>query len=105
MLNVEELATKLARNVTGKLDEIIRHLGQMQTLDYTRVVLRDGSQEMTGNLKFSDGTIRFAASQYTTGGGAAGFGVNSPAVTPGAVHTWIKMQLADGTVVYVPAWK
>lgn len=41
----------------------------------------------------------------TTGAGTALLGTNSPAVTVSAPYTWLTMLSADGSTVYVPAWK
>lgn len=47
----------------------------------------------------------WVAGNQTTGAGAAAFGSNSPAVTPGTVNTWWKVTLADGSTGYIPVWK
>lgn len=44
-------------------------------------------------------------SQETTGGGSAALGANCPASTVAAPYTWMQMLSADGSTVYVPAWK
>lgn len=41
----------------------------------------------------------------STGAGAALLGSNSPASTLTAPYTWISAQSADGSTVYIPAWK
>ena len=68
-----------------------------------------------GNLSFfaNNGTtysnIAFAIPTFkgtnTTGSGAALLGANSPAVTLTAPYTWIQAVAADGSTVYIPAWK
>lgn len=45
------------------------------------------------------------SAQQSTGAGAAAFGSNSPAVTPGTVNTWWKVTLADGSQGFIPVWK
>lgn len=45
------------------------------------------------------------ASDNTTGAGSAALGANSPAITNTAPYTWIKMTSADGSTVFIPAWK
>ena len=56
----------------------------------------------TGNVSLS-GILQLA--QNSTGAGTASMGSNSPATTLSAPYTWMKMKAADGTTVYVPAWK
>lgn len=46
---------------------------------------------------------RFAG--HTTGSGTPALGSNCPATTLTAPFAWIKTTLADGSVVYVPAWR
>jgi hypothetical protein len=41
----------------------------------------------------------------TTGSGSAALGSNSPATTNTSPYTWIQAVSADGSTVYVPAWK
>lgn len=48
--------------------------------------------------------IKFNATN-TTGSGSASLGSNSPASTPSAPYTWIKIITADGSTAYIPAWK
>jgi hypothetical protein len=50
-------------------------------------------------------TIPKFAGTNTTGAGSAALGSNSPAVTNSAPYTWIQAQAADGSTVYIPAWK
>jgi len=65
-------------------------------------------QTVSGSGTFS-GTVTFSnpvkMSQNATGSGAAALGANCPAVTLGAPYTWLKLTAADGSTVYVPAWK
>lgn len=57
-----------------------------------------------GNMVQSGGRIMNL--DVANGTGAAGFGTNtSPALIPGTVYRWLRLYLADGTVVYVPCWK
>ena len=53
--------------------------------------------EVAGDIKLN-GT-------NTTGAGSALLGSNSPASTLSAPYTWIKFISADGSTVYIPAWK
>lgn len=41
----------------------------------------------------------------TTGSGSALMGSNSPATINTAPYTWMQVKAADGTTVYIPAWK
>jgi hypothetical protein len=41
----------------------------------------------------------------TTGSTAGALGSNCPAVTCSAPYTWVKATAADGSTVYLPAWK
>jgi len=53
-----------------------------------------------------DGQIKNIAANESTGAGNAAFGAaNCPAVTVGAVDTWLKFKKSDGSQLYVPAWK
>lgn len=61
-------------------------------------------------LKFVNGAIVSAggscvAGPNVTGARTANLGANSPATVPSAPYTWIQMKAADGTTVYVPAWR
>lgn len=47
--------------------------------------------------------VKFA--EGSTGAGSAALGANSPAATVTAPYTWIKVASADGSTVYIPAWK
>jgi len=51
-----------------------------------------------------DALMKFGGTN-TTGGGTALLGTNSPAVTNTAPYTWLKAISADGSTVYIPAWK
>lgn len=50
------------------------------------------------------GIPKFAGTN-TTGAGSAALGANSPATTNTAPYTWIQATAADGSTVYIPAWK
>lgn len=50
------------------------------------------------------GIPQFAGTN-TTGAGSASLGANCPAVTPTAPYTWIQVKTADGSTVFIPAWK
>jgi hypothetical protein len=50
------------------------------------------------------GLPKFAGTN-TTGAGSAALGSNSPATTNAQPYTWIKAIAADGSTVYIPAWK
>lgn len=78
------------------------------------------NQSSTGHIKFEAGgaerfsiapsVINFELSPRfnagnTTGAGAALLGSNSPASTLTAPYVWIEARAADGSVVYLPAWK
>lgn len=53
-----------------------------------------------------DGRLQSAkGANQVTGSGTTGLGTNCPAVTPGAVTTWLKIVLADGSDAYIPVWK
>lgn len=41
----------------------------------------------------------------TTGAGTALLGANCPAVDPTAPAAWVKMQLGDDSIGYIPVWK
>lgn len=45
------------------------------------------------------------AGTNSTAGGIALLGANCPAVTVGAPYTWLSVTSADGSAVYIPAWK
>ncbi|EHP92271.1 hypothetical protein [Methylorubrum extorquens] len=47
---------------------------------------------------------RFNANNVT-GSATASLGANSPATVPTAPYTWITARAADGTTVYIPAWR
>lgn len=51
-----------------------------------------------------DALMKFGGTN-TTGAGSAALGANSPAVTNTAPYTWLKVISADGSTVYIPAWK
>jgi hypothetical protein len=54
----------------------------------------------------SNGQLTTVAANETTGAGSAAFGAgNCPAVTPGAVNTWLKFTKSDASQLYIPAWK
>lgn len=54
----------------------------------------------------SSTTVEFlTSSSNNTGGGSALLGSNSPAITNTSPYTWIKITSADGSTVYIPAWK
>lgn len=57
----------------------------------------------TGTVRFGD-VVQFAGTN-TTGAGSATLGANCPAVTASAPYTWIQAKAADGSTVYLPAWK
>lgn len=50
------------------------------------------------------GTVTFGGTNSTGRGGAL-LGSNSPAITLTAPYTWITVIAADGSTVYIPAWK
>lgn len=69
----------------------------------------------SGHWSFLNGTetgfVPIKASVYmtsadTTGSGTVlGFGANSPAITVSGPYTWLKFESADGSTVWVPAYK
>lgn len=48
--------------------------------------------------------IQFSTGQQQTGAGSALLGSNSPAGTPSAPNTWLKVKKSDNTTLYIPAW-
>jgi hypothetical protein len=63
--------------------------------------------QVGGTTKFNvdhTGIPQFAGTN-TTGTGSAALGANSPATTNTAPYTWIEVLAADGSTVYIPAWK
>lgn len=56
----------------------------------------DGDWAVNGNINFLNNS---------TGGGSASLNANCPAVTPTAPYTWLRAKSADGSTVYIPAWK
>jgi hypothetical protein len=81
----------------------VRRSSATQTADLVRVMDDTGAALLqvlpTGQVKVS------AAANQATGGGAAALGANSPAANLAAPFTWFKVIAADGSQVYVPAWK
>lgn len=70
------------------------------------LALTDGANGGLIKLQTSGGSSRIQwASNENTGAGAAALGANCPAVTAGAPYTWLKLRSADGSDVYIPAWK
>lgn len=67
----------------------------------------DGSATVVDALKIgNDGRLQnMKAANQSTGAGSAALGAsNCPAVTPGAVNTWLSIKKSDGTVGYIPVW-
>lgn len=63
-----------------------------------------GGSSTTVGLQMNAGLIKVFGN--TTGAGTVlGFGTNCPATTLTAPFTWIKLLAADGSIVYVPAYK
>lgn len=62
---------------------------------------------MTGTevLRFQTATPFVKFNEGSTGAGSAALGANCPAVTVTAPYTWMKFASADGSTVFVPAWK
>lgn len=73
----------------------------------TSLILQDGEHitlEWDANASFWVVlNRRFMA--YLTGAGSAALGSNCPAVTLTAPYKWVRMTLADESVVYFPVWK
>lgn len=69
-------------------------------------VLMDIGAAQTGSSEMFriNGVMRFGGTN-TTGAGAALLAANSPATVVAAPYTWIQALAADGTVVFIPAWK
>ena len=67
------------------------------------VVLDQTGIAVTGTL--SVGAVKFAGTNSTGGGTALLGAANSPASSPSAVYTWIQAKAADGSTVWIPAWK
>lgn len=61
----------------------------------------DGNQSV---MELS-GTSFIHYKNNSTGSGSASLGSNSPAITLNSPYTWLKLKSADGSTVYVPAWK
>lgn len=51
-------------------------------------------------LSISSGTT-----EQTGAGTTVATTSNCPAVTPGAIYTWLKTSAPDGSTVYIPVWK
>jgi hypothetical protein len=56
----------------------------------------NGDVRVSGNIK---------PGNNSTGSGSAALGSNCPATTVSAPYTWIRFTAADGSAVWVPAWK
>lgn len=61
------------------------------TIDSTKAAILEGIPRFNGT--------------NTAGAGTALLGSNSPATTLNAPYTWIQVTSADGSTVYIPAWK
>lgn len=59
--------------------------------------------QVSGGMLLYGGNLQISAN--STGGGTALLGANCPAVTATAPYTWVQIKAADGSTVYVPAWK
>ncbi len=73
----------------------------------TFVAISTGSTpvfQITGSTTIINGIPRFSGNN-TTGVGSTLLGTNSPASSVSAPYTWIEVRSADGSVVYIPAWK
>ena len=90
-----------AANVDWSVDNFTGDLRFFESGN-VRVQIHSGADptarlDVTGKIKFG-GT-------NTTGSGSAALGANCPATTAGAPYTWIEAIAADGSTVYIPAWK
>lgn len=47
----------------------------------------------------------YSNSLFSTGAQSAALGTNSPATSPGAPNTWMKVVMPDNSTGYVPVWK
>jgi hypothetical protein len=75
------------------------------TTGTTVVTIAKGDADTADSTILSiDALMKFGGTN-TTGGGTALLGTNSPAVTNTAPYTWLKAISADGSTVYIPAWK
>jgi lysophospholipase L1-like esterase len=63
-----------------------------------------GADTGSGAILQIHGLPQFAGTN-TTGAGSAALGANCPASTASAPYTWIEAKAADGSTVYLPAWK
>jgi len=68
-----------------------------------------GTSSDNGFALYNNGTSYFNGNiqiaQNSTGAGSAALGRNCPAIDPTTPYTWIKMISADGSTVYIPAYK
>jgi hypothetical protein len=82
-----------------------RFQDQTATTGDTHVLIDIGAAETASSEVFRiNGVMRFGGTN-TTGAGAALLGNNSPATVAAAPYTWFRALAADGTVVFIPAWK
>lgn len=68
------------------------------------IVTRDGSGNFAAGVVTMNGLPKFAGTN-STGAGTALLSTNCPAVTATAPYTWISATAADGSTVFIPAWK
>jgi hypothetical protein len=86
---------------TGTVRNMQFKIGGTVKLDYG--VTNSGKWTISGG--FVIGVVPKFAGTNTTGSGSAALGSNSPATTNTAPYTWIQATAADGSTVYIPAWK
>lgn len=85
----------LLRSGTGGVDAIVESGSATADLGF--------AAKGTGNVTLHSAP-RFNANNVT-GSATATLGANSPATAPAAPYTWITAKAADGTTVYIPAWR
>lgn len=94
----------LAAQKTGATGTLLAQ-DPTSTTGFTRVLFDLGAADTASTEIFRiNGTMRFGGTN-TTGAGSAALGSNSPATTNTAPYTWIRAVTADGSTVYIPAWK
>lgn len=107
-------SASLALNATVNVGGFFGLMATAPTLTSAALIADNGATSsppflarVNGTAKFeidANGLPNFLATN-TTGAGITAIGTNCPAVTASAPYTWIQAVSADGSTIFIPAWK